>query len=202
MPQHPVYMKLGINKYYIKNQHLGLNALIHLFPISFFFPSDDFSPIECLHKSWTQLERCNSHTFLSDCSVSELILKKELLKSPLGFIYLFCTVVSCEESAIHNFIVLIIRLRGKKKKKSWLCPEVSHPCQSNTETEVIKGLNRFTYSSNYCISGSYMSVLHLKGTWSICKSEFKEITTRVRCFSAINNFIQPLRPTITSAFSV
>lgn len=30
MPQHPVYTKLGINKYCIKNQHPGLNALIDL----------------------------------------------------------------------------------------------------------------------------------------------------------------------------
>lgn len=50
MPQHPVYMKLGINKYYRKNQHRGLNALIHVvcifesFPVSFFLSSDDFSP--------------------------------------------------------------------------------------------------------------------------------------------------------------
>lgn len=30
MPQHPVYTKLVINKYCIKNQHPGLNALINL----------------------------------------------------------------------------------------------------------------------------------------------------------------------------
>lgn len=30
MPQHPVYTKLGINKYCIKNQHPGLSALIRL----------------------------------------------------------------------------------------------------------------------------------------------------------------------------
>lgn len=30
MPQHPVYTKLGINKYCIKNQHPGLSALICL----------------------------------------------------------------------------------------------------------------------------------------------------------------------------
>lgn len=117
MPQHPVYMKLGINKYCIKNQHLGLNALIHLFcifdviffPPIRFFPQMIFFPpntVQCLHKSWKQLEKCNSHTFLSDRSVSELI-KKELLKSPLAFIYLFCIVLLSRAVTIVQFPTLI-----------------------------------------------------------------------------------------------
>lgn len=102
MPQHPVYMKLGINKYCIKNQHLGLNAL-HLFCIFnvWIFFSPGWFLFLFFFAPRLPSSVCTSHgsnlksvtlILFHLTTVSVLIIKK-LLKSPFAFIYLFSIVL-------------------------------------------------------------------------------------------------------------
>lgn len=79
MPQHPVYTKLGINKYCLKNQHAGLNALLSplyrgclTFFLQFvliFSPGDFAHPPHGLRPVFTQIMMENEAQKLTDCSV-------------------------------------------------------------------------------------------------------------------------------------